>query len=50
LVVSAGRTRRDLARRAQQQLETVGGRLLGAVLNRAKIERNVAEYHAATQR
>jgi non-specific protein-tyrosine kinase len=46
LVVSAGHTRRDLARRAHQQLETVGAHLLGAVINRAKLERNVGEYYA----
>ena len=47
LVVSAGQTRRDLARRAHQQLETVGAHLLGAVINRAKLKRNVGEYDAA---
>jgi non-specific protein-tyrosine kinase len=50
LVVSAGRTRRDLAKRAQQQLETVGARLLGAVLNHAKLERKIAEYHAGARK
>jgi capsular exopolysaccharide synthesis family protein len=49
LVVSAGQTRRDLARRAHQQLETVGAHLLGAVINRAKLGRNVGDYYAATR-
>jgi capsular exopolysaccharide synthesis family protein len=46
LVVSAGQTRRDLAKRAREQLDTVGAHLLGAVLNRARVERNVGEYFA----
>ncbi|MBV9580630.1 MAG: capsular exopolysaccharide family protein, partial [Chloroflexi bacterium] len=32
LVVSAGHTRRDLARRAREQLERVNANLLGVVL------------------
>jgi non-specific protein-tyrosine kinase len=46
LVVSAGRTRRDPARRARQQLDKVGAHLLGAVLNNAKLEKTVRRYHA----
>src|SRR5205823_123887 len=47
LVVSAGQTRRDAAQRAKQRLEKVGARLLGAVLNNAKLDRNVREYYSA---
>ena len=46
LVVSAGRTKRDLAQRAKQQLDNVGARVLGAVLNNVKLERKVREYYA----
>lgn len=46
LVVSAGRTKRELAQRAKQQLETVGARLLGAVLNNARLDKKVRDYYA----
>ena len=49
LVVSAGRTRRELAQRAKEQLEKVGAHLLGAVLNNARLGRSAREYHAAEQ-
>jgi capsular exopolysaccharide synthesis family protein len=49
LVVSAGRTRRDLARHAREQLDRVGAHLLGAVLNNAKLEKRVREFHAAAR-
>ena len=44
LVVDAGRTRRDMARQAKEQLERVGARLLGVVLNNVKPERGLYEY------
>lgn len=47
LVVRAGHTRKDAAEQAKQQLQQVGARLLGAVLNDAKLDRNVREYHSA---
>lgn len=40
LVVSSGQTRRDAAQHAKEQVERVGGRLLGVVLNNVKAERN----------
>jgi Mrp family chromosome partitioning ATPase len=49
LVVSAGRTKRELAQRARDQLEHVGAHLLGAVLNNARLDRSTAEYHAASR-
>jgi capsular exopolysaccharide synthesis family protein len=48
LVVSAGRTKRDLARRAKDQLERVGARLLGVVLNNAKLGKSMKAYARAT--
>ncbi len=45
LVVDAGRTRRDTARQAKEQLERVGARLLGVVLNNVKPERGLYDYH-----
>jgi capsular exopolysaccharide synthesis family protein len=45
MVVDAGRTRRDTARQAKEQLERVGARLLGVVLNNVKPERKLYEYH-----
>jgi non-specific protein-tyrosine kinase len=44
LVVDSGRTRRDTARRATEQLQRVGARLLGAVLTNVKAEREQARY------
>jgi capsular exopolysaccharide synthesis family protein len=44
LVVDSGRTRRDAARRATDQLQRVGARLLGAVLTNVKAERDQANY------
>lgn len=43
LVIDATRTRREHAQRAKEQLERVNARLLGVVLNRAKLDR--AGYH-----
>jgi capsular exopolysaccharide synthesis family protein len=44
LVVDSGRTRRDAARRAKEQLERVGARLLGVVLTNVKGEKAQADY------
>jgi non-specific protein-tyrosine kinase len=44
LVVDSGRTRRDAARRATDQLQRVGARLLGAVLTNVKAEKDQANY------
>jgi non-specific protein-tyrosine kinase len=44
LVVDSGRTRRDTARRATEQLQRVGARLLGAVLTNVKAEKTQADY------
>lgn len=44
LVVDSGRTRRETARRAKEQLERVGARLLGVVLTNVKAERTQAQY------
>jgi non-specific protein-tyrosine kinase len=49
LVVSAGRTKRELAQRARDQLEHVGAHLLGAVLNNARLDRATSQYHAAAR-
>jgi non-specific protein-tyrosine kinase len=47
LVVSAGRTKRELAQRARDQLAHVGAHVLGAVLNNARLDRTTRHYHAA---
>ena len=44
LVVDSGRTRRDPARRAADQLQRVGARLLGVVLTNVKAEKTQADY------
>ena len=44
LVVDSGRTRRDAARRAKQQLDRVGARVLGATLTNVKVEKSQNEY------
>jgi non-specific protein-tyrosine kinase len=44
LVVDSGRTRRDTARRANEQLQRVGAHLLGAVLTNVKAERTQTDY------
>jgi Mrp family chromosome partitioning ATPase len=36
-----------VAQRAKQQLDNVGARLLGVVLNNAKLDRKLREYYAA---
>lgn len=45
LVVFSGKTRRDRARQAKEQLERVGARLLGVILNNARLERDAYAYH-----
>jgi capsular exopolysaccharide synthesis family protein len=44
LVVDSGRTRRDAARRAKQQLDRVGARVLGATLTNVKAEKSQTAY------
>lgn len=44
LVVDSGRTRRDPARRAADQLQRVGARVLGAALTNVKAEKGHDEY------
>jgi capsular exopolysaccharide synthesis family protein len=44
LVVDSGRTRRDPGRRAAEQLQRVGARVLGAVLTNVKAEKIQADY------
>lgn len=44
LVVNAGKTKRDMARRARSLLEKVNAHLLGVVLNNAPLERSVYQY------
>jgi len=46
LVVDAGTTRRDWARRARAQLEKVNARLLGVVLNNAQVDTQLYGYYA----
>lgn len=45
LVISAGKTKREPARRARQQLERVNARLIGLVLNDVKIDRSLYQYY-----
>jgi non-specific protein-tyrosine kinase len=44
LVVSAGRTKRDLARRAREQLERVNANLLGVVLTDVRVDNKMYRY------
>ena len=44
LVVDSGRTRRDAARRAKEQLDRVGARVLGATLTNVKAEKTQTDY------
>lgn len=46
LVVSAGKTRREDAKKAQAQLEKINARVLGAVLNNVKPDRS-AQYYSS---
>jgi capsular exopolysaccharide synthesis family protein len=45
LVINAGHTRRDLARRAKTLLEKVGANIIGVVLNNAQLERDYYKYY-----
>jgi capsular exopolysaccharide synthesis family protein len=45
LVINAGHTRRDLARRAKMMLEKVGANILGVVMNNAQLERDYYKYY-----
>lgn len=44
LVVDSGRTRRDAARRAREQLDRVGAHVLGATLTNVKAEKGQTDY------
>lgn len=46
LVVSAGKTKRENARKAQTQLEKINARVIGAVLNNAQAERGGQYYYS----
>lgn len=46
LVVSAGKTKRENARKAQTQLEKINARVIGAVLNNAQPERGGQYYYS----
>ena len=46
LVVDAGATRRDVARRARGQLDKVNARLLGVVLNNVPLDSQMFGYYA----
>ena len=46
LVVSAGRTKRDQASRARQVFDRTGARILGVVLNNARLDASVYSYYA----
>jgi protein-tyrosine kinase len=46
LVVSAGKTKRENARKAQSQLEKINARVIGAVLNNVKADSNAQTYYS----
>lgn len=46
LVVSAGKTKRESAKKAQMQLEKINARILGAVVNNVKAEKGAQYYYA----
>ena len=46
LVVSAGKTKRDQASRARQVFDRTGARILGVVLNNARLDASVYSYYA----
>ena len=46
LVVSAGRTKRDQSARAKQLLDRSGARVLGAVLNNARLDASAYSYYS----
>ncbi|HEX9014501.1 MAG TPA: CpsD/CapB family tyrosine-protein kinase [Chloroflexota bacterium] len=45
LVISAGKTKRDTAARAKAVLEKVNARVLGVVLNNARVDSNLYRYY-----
>lgn len=45
LVISAGKTRREIASRAKALLEKVNARVLGVVLNNARVDSSVYKYY-----
>jgi non-specific protein-tyrosine kinase len=46
LVISAGKTKRDLAQKAKAMLEKVNARIVGVVLNNAKYDTSIHDYYA----
>lgn len=46
LVISAGKTKRESAKKAQAQLQKVNARILGAVLNNAKVDGGSQSYYS----
>ncbi len=46
LVVSAGKTKRENAKKARAQLEKINARILGAVVNNVKAEKGASYYYA----
>ncbi len=46
LVVSAGKTKRESAKKARAQLEKINARILGAVVNNVKAEKGASYYYA----
>jgi capsular exopolysaccharide synthesis family protein len=46
LIASAGKTKRDHAARARQVLDRAGARVLGVVLNNARVDDSVYSYYA----
>ena len=50
LVVSAGKTKRDHAKKAKQLLEKVNAHLIGTVLNNVKGEASLYQYYASEEK
>lgn len=50
LVVTAGKTRREVAARARATLEKVNARVLGVVLENARVDRALSEYYRNAER
>lgn len=48
LIISAGKTRREQARKAQALLEKVNARLIGTVLNNVKLDASLQYYYSQT--
>ncbi|RLC79596.1 MAG: capsular biosynthesis protein, partial [Chloroflexi bacterium] len=45
LVISAGQTKKEMARRAKDLLEKVNARIIGSVLNNAQIDVSLQRYY-----